>query len=49
MIVDEGMIMYKGRYCPIWQYMPKKPIKFGLKFWTAINTISKYMWDFEVY
>jgi hypothetical protein len=22
--VDEGMIMYKGKYCPIRQYLPKK-------------------------
>lgn len=49
MIVDEGMNMYKGRYCPIRKYMAKEPIKFDLKFWAAIDTVSKYMWDFEVY
>lgn len=30
-IVDEGMVMYKENYCPIRQYMPKKPIRFGIK------------------
>jgi hypothetical protein len=25
--VDEGMIMYKRKYCPIRQYMPLKPYK----------------------
>ena len=24
--VDEGMVMYKGQYCPMRQYMPKKPV-----------------------
>jgi hypothetical protein len=49
MIVDEGMIMYKGKYCLIRQYMPKKPIRFGLKVWAAADALSKYLWDFEVY
>lgn len=26
-IVDEMMFHYKGKLCPIWQYMPMKPIK----------------------
>jgi hypothetical protein len=25
MTVDEGMIIYKEKYCPIRQYLPKKP------------------------
>jgi hypothetical protein len=29
--VDEMMIRYKGKYCPIRQYMPKKPCKWGDK------------------
>jgi hypothetical protein len=49
MTVDERMIMYKGVYCPIRQYMPRKPIRFGLKVWAAANTLSKYLWNFEVY
>jgi hypothetical protein len=29
--VDDMMVRYKGKYCPARQYMPKKPIKWGLK------------------
>jgi hypothetical protein len=29
--VDESMLRYKGNYCPVKQYMPKKPIRFGIK------------------
>jgi hypothetical protein len=49
MTVDEGMIMYKGKYCPVRQYMPKKPIRFGIKVWAAADALSKYLWNFEVY
>jgi hypothetical protein len=49
MTVDEGMVMYKGMYCPIRQYMPRKPIRFGLKVWVAVDALSKYLWNFEVY
>jgi hypothetical protein len=49
MIVDEGMDMYKREYCLVWQYMPKKPIRFGIKIWAAIDALSKYLWNFEVY
>jgi hypothetical protein len=31
LIVDECMVMYKGQYCPIRQYMPLKPVRFGIK------------------
>jgi hypothetical protein len=47
--VDEGMIMYKRKYCPIRQYMPLKPIRFGLTVWTTTDVLSKYLWNFEVY
>jgi hypothetical protein len=49
MTIDEGIIMYKGMYCPIRQYMPRKPVRFGLKVWVAADTLSKYLWNFEVY
>jgi hypothetical protein len=49
LIVDEGMIMYKGKYCPIRQYMPYKPMRFGLKVWEVADALSKYLWNFEVY
>jgi hypothetical protein len=30
--IDEMMVRYKGIYCPIRQYMLKKPEKWGIKF-----------------
>jgi hypothetical protein len=30
--IDEMMVQYKGSYYPIWQYMPKKLEKWGIKF-----------------
>jgi hypothetical protein len=29
--IDEMMVRYKGTYCPIWQYLPMKPKKWGIK------------------
>jgi hypothetical protein len=49
MTVDESMVMYKGKYCPVWQYMPKKPVQFGINVWVAVDAISKYLWNFQVY
>lgn len=43
------MVMYKGQYCPIRQYLPKKPMCFGIKVWEAADELSKYLWNFEVY
>ena len=47
--VDETMVRYKGKYSLARQYMPKKPIKWGLKVWCAIDAKSKYVNGFEVY
>jgi hypothetical protein len=47
--VDESMVMYKGTYCPIRQYMPFKPVRFGIKVWAAVDALSKYLWNFEEY
>jgi hypothetical protein len=49
MTMDKSMVIYKGKYCPVWQYMPKKPVQFGIKVWAAADAISKYLWNFEVY
>jgi len=49
MTVDEGMVMYKGKYCPIRQYMPNKPVRFGIKVWAAADALSKYVWNFQIY
>jgi hypothetical protein len=47
--VDETMVRYKGKFCPARQYMPKKPEKWGLKFWCLADSGSKYVYRFEVY
>jgi hypothetical protein len=47
--VDESMLMYKGQYCPIRQYLPKKLVRFGIKIWAATDVLTKYLWNFEVY
>jgi hypothetical protein len=47
--VDETMVWYKGKFCPARQYMPKKPEKWGLKFWCLADSASKYVYRFEVY
>lgn len=47
--VDEIMIAYSGRYCPIQQYMKNKPIKHGMKIWGLACSKSRYLWNAEVY
>lgn len=45
--VDESMIKFFGRTI-LKQYMPKKPIRFGIKLW-SLCTISGYLLDFDIY
>jgi hypothetical protein len=47
--IDEMMVRYKGTYCPIWQYLPMKPEKWGIKIWCLADSITKYVYDFDVY
>jgi hypothetical protein len=47
--IDEMMMRYKGSYCPIWQYLPMKPEKWGIKIWCLVDSITKYVYDFDVY
>jgi hypothetical protein len=47
--VDETMVRYKGTYCPARQYMPKKPVKWGVKVWCVADSKSKFIYDFDVY
>jgi hypothetical protein len=42
-------VRFKGSYCPICQYMPKKPEKWGIKFWVLTNSVSKFIFCFEIY
>ena len=48
-IVDEMMVRYKGTYCPVQQYMPKKPCKWRIKNWCLVDSTSKYVHNFDVY
>jgi hypothetical protein len=47
--VDEMMIRYKGSYCPARQYMPKKPQKWVIKVWCLADSVSKYVYNFDIY
>ena len=45
--VDESMVRYKGQYCPIRQFMPNKPVRFGIKLDVGISRCySKLYLDF---
>jgi hypothetical protein len=46
--VDECVIPYKG-YCFIRQFMPDKPIRFGIKVWMLASSKSRFIWKMEVY
>ena len=47
--VDECVIPYKGRYCFIRQFMPDKPVRFGIKVWMLASSKSRFVWQMEVY
>jgi hypothetical protein len=47
--IEEMMVWYKGSYCPIRQYMPKKPEKWEIKFWVLADSASKFIYCFEIY
>jgi hypothetical protein len=47
--IDEMIVWYKGTYCPICQYMPKKPEKWGIKFWVLADFASKFIYCFDIY
>jgi hypothetical protein len=49
LIIEEMMVRYKGSYCPIRQYMPKKPEKWEIKFWVLVDSVSKFIFCFEIY
>ncbi|XP_003369100.1 piggyBac transposable element-derived protein 4 [Trichinella spiralis] len=46
--VDERLYPFKGR-CQFRQYMPKKPAKYGIKFWVACCSKSSYAWNMQIY
>ena len=46
--IDEAMVPYKGR-SSLKQYMPKKPVRRGLKVWMRADGITGYVSQFQVY
>jgi hypothetical protein len=47
--IDEMIIRYKGTYCPLRQYMPQKPQKWGIKVWYMACSVTKFVWNFALY
>jgi hypothetical protein len=46
--IDEQLLTFRGR-SGFWQYMPKKPSKYGIKIWMMCDCATKYMMNAEVY
>ena len=46
--VDESMIKFKGRL-RFRQYLPSKPIKWGIKAWALCESSTGYLWNFQIY
>lgn len=47
--IDEGMVKYNGRAIKFVQYMPKKPIKHGIKLFIMCDAQTAYVYAFFVY
>nr|XP_061796549.1 piggyBac transposable element-derived protein 4-like [Nerophis lumbriciformis] len=46
--VDEQMVSFRGR-CSFKQYMPSKPVKYGIKVWALCDVETSYALKLEVY
>ena len=46
--IDERMVKSKHR-SGMRQYMPLKPVKFGLKLWVLAYSLNGYTYDFDIY
>jgi len=46
--IDEQLYSYRGR-CAFKQYMPSKPAKCGIKFWSFVGVKSGYLLDTNIY
>lgn len=42
--IDEQLLGFRGK-CPFRQYMPKKPDRYGLKFWLCVDVDSHYVFN----
>jgi hypothetical protein len=46
--VDEELVTFRER-CPFKQYIPFKPGRHGIKFWTLSDSKSSYVYNVETY
>jgi hypothetical protein len=46
--IDEMLYAFRGR-CSFRQYIPNKPAKYGIKFWSIVDVASSYVLDIDVY
>ena len=46
--IDEQLYPYRGR-CKFVQYIPSKPAKYGLKFWSLNDSQTAYCWNLQMY
>ena len=46
--IDESMVKFKGRLS-FRQYLPSKPIKWGVKIWTMAESTTGYVCKFQIY
>lgn len=46
--LDEGMLKFEGRRCPIVRAMPHKPITRGLKFFMLVDYETGLLVDFKL-
>ena len=47
--IDELMIRYRGKAYSFVQYLPKEPIKHGIKVFALCCSVTAYLLRFEVY
>ncbi|CAF4012758.1 unnamed protein product [Rotaria sp. Silwood1] len=46
--IDEQLVPFRGR-CHFVQYIPKKSVKYGLKFWVLSDADSRYVLSIDLY
>ncbi|KRZ66940.1 PiggyBac transposable element-derived protein 4 [Trichinella papuae] len=46
--VDEQLLPFRGR-CPFRVYIKSKPHGYGIKLWTLCDSVTMYVWNFQVY
>ncbi|KAJ8319584.1 hypothetical protein KUTeg_002867 [Tegillarca granosa] len=47
--VDERMVASKHKFSGIRQFVKEKPIRFGIKLWVLVDTVTGYTYSFFVY